>query len=58
MDKKEKKERKIKSMTKKISEIWQNSSAEVTDDIASDILGSYTGNPRDSSVPEQDADDL
>ena len=45
-------------MTKKISEIWQNNSSEVTDDIASDILGSYTGNPKDSSVPEQDADDL
>ena len=27
-------------------------------DILSDVLGSYTGNPEDDSVPEQDADDL
>lgn len=58
MDKKRKKEQKIKSMTKKISEIWQNNNSETTDDIASDILGSYTGNPKDGTIPEQDADDL
>lgn len=26
--------------------------------VPSDILGSYTGTPRDDEVPEQDADDL
>lgn len=26
--------------------------------IASDVLGSYTGTPKDGEVPEQDADDL
>ena len=57
MDKKRKKEQKIKSMTRKISKV-KNSSSEVTDDIASDILGSYTGNLRIRQVPEQDADDL
>lgn len=27
-------------------------------DIPSDILGSYTGTPRDGEKPDQDADDL
>lgn len=27
-------------------------------EILSDVLGSYTGNPDDDSIPEQDADDL
>lgn len=27
-------------------------------DVISDVLGSYTGNPVDGDVPEQDADDL
>ena len=26
--------------------------------IKSDVLGSYTGNPEDGGVPQQDADDL
>lgn len=32
--------------------------AEGRDDITSDVLGSYTGNPSDDLMPEQDADDL
>ncbi|MBR3751326.1 MAG: hypothetical protein IKK58_06080 [Clostridia bacterium] len=27
-------------------------------DIKSDVLGSYTGNPEDGGMPQQDADDL
>lgn len=27
-------------------------------DVLSDVLGSYTGNPVDGEMPEQDADDL
>ncbi len=58
MDKKRKKELKIKQITRRIAEVWQSNNSEYSDDIASDILGSYTGNPKDSFEPEQDADDL
>lgn len=36
--------------------VWEE--APVQDDIASDVLGSYTGNAEDGEYPQQDADDL
>lgn len=38
---------------REIAQIWENS-----DEIKSDVLGSYTGNPIDTDRPIQDADDL
>ncbi len=35
-----------------------NRGYDIDDDIASDVLGSYTGTPYDDSRPIQDADDL
>ncbi|NCC86408.1 MAG: hypothetical protein EOM05_00880 [Clostridia bacterium] len=59
MDKQKKNDSKIKKIAKKISEIWQESNSEFSQDISSDILGSYTGTAKDGSFePEQDADDL
>lgn len=39
-------------------EMIKTMTSEGRGDILSDVLGSYTGNPEDDSVPEQDADDL
>jgi|GEM_PF-2699046 len=58
MDKRKKNESKIKQITKKISEIWQENNSEFSNDISSDILGSYTGTGKDDLEPEQDPDDL
>ena len=54
---KEKKElikNKIKNISAEIAEIWN--SKEDTKQFDAD--GWYTGNPQDTTVPEQDADDL
>ncbi len=44
----------INKMTEEISEIWEGYNGTAN----TDVLGSYTGNPRDSEQPEQDPDDL
>lgn len=54
MDKSKKKNTKIEKITKEIADIWQDNNAE----FSTDVLGSYTGNPKDDYKPEQDADDL
>lgn len=51
---KNKKNKKIESITKQISDIWQKNNEE----FSSDMLGSYTGTPKGNLDPEQDADDL
>ena len=48
------KRRKIEKMTAEISEIWSGENSETP----SDVNGSYTGNPINSDIPVQDADDL
>lgn len=48
------KRRKIEKMTAEIAEIWSGENSETP----SDVSGSYTGNPTNFEVPEQDADDL
>ncbi len=50
---KSKRERKgeIKAMTSAMRD-------ENRSDIPADVLGSYTGTPRDGEIPTQDADDL
>ncbi len=53
-EKKEKVRKEIKKISTEIAEIW-NSDHETKQ---FDADGWYTGNPQDSSVPEQDADDL
>ena len=52
--KKEEARKKIEKLSEEISEIWNG------EDNAKqfDANGWYTGNPQDSTVPEQDADDL
>lgn len=46
--------KKIDELSEEIAEIWQsNNNAKLFD-----TNGSYTGNPADYDVPEQDADDL
>lgn len=52
--KKEEARKKIEKLSEEISEIWNG------EDNAKqfDANGWYTGNPQDSAVPEQDADDL
>lgn len=45
---------KINKLTEEISEIWDG----YNDTTNTDVLGSYTGNPKNFSQPEQDADDL
>lgn len=46
--------KRIEELTAEISEIWSGE-----DDITpTDVNGSYTGNPQNFDVPEQDADDL
>lgn len=45
---------KINKMTEEISDIWEG----IADADNSDVLGSYTGNPKDFTQPEQDPDDL
>ncbi len=54
-EKKEQKARKeIEKLSEEIAEIWQSTNnAKLFD-----ANGSYTGNPADSDVPVQDADDL
>lgn len=48
------KRRKIEKMTAEIAEIWSGEKEETP----TDVNGSYTGNPINSDVPVQDADDL
>ncbi|MDR0314638.1 MAG: hypothetical protein LBH71_01645 [Oscillospiraceae bacterium] len=43
-----------KSFHRQIAEIWRSKNSE----ISSDVLGSYTGTPKDDERPDQDADDL
>lgn len=52
--KNDKQKNNIKAMTEEITKIWsENGEMQSTD-----VNGSYTGNPKDSTVPVQDADDL
>lgn len=53
-EKQEKTRKRIKKLNEEISEIW--TSEENAKQY--DANGWYTGNPQDSVVPEQDADDL
>ena len=48
----------VKSINKKSEEIAKIWSDDEDEEIKSDILGSYTGNPSDNDRPVQDADDL
>lgn len=52
--KKEEARKKIEKLSEEISEIWNGEE----DAKQFDVNGWYTGNPQDSAVPEQDADDL
>lgn len=52
--KKEEARKKIEKLSEEISEIWNGEE----DAKQFDANGWYTGNPQDSAVPEQDADDL
>lgn len=60
MDKKNDKKPSKKAVSKlneieaEISEIWNG----YNDTTNTDVLGSYTGNPKKGEQPEQDADDL
>lgn len=51
-------ERAIKKINKKSEEIAEIWSGDLNEEINSDVLGSYTGNPTDTDRPIQDADDL
>ena len=53
-EKKKKVRSEIKKISAEIAEIWNSK----TDTKQFDADGWYTGNPQDSSTPEQDADDL
>ena len=53
-EKKNKKKTKISPKVRSIISDWETAS----DDSISDVLGSYTGNPADMEMPQQDADDL
>ena len=46
--------RRIEKITAEISKIWSGEGEETP----TDVNGSYTGNPKNFQVPEQDADDL
>lgn len=46
--------KRIEELTAEISEIWSGED----DPAPTDVNGSYTGNPQNFDVPEQDADDL
>lgn len=48
------KKKKIDKLTAEISEIWSGDNKVPP----TDVDGSYTGNPINSDIPEQDADDL
>ncbi len=59
MSKKNKKSRKevtekVDRLTQEFADIWDGSNEEIN----SDVLGSYTGNPTEVDRPVQDADDL
>lgn len=59
MSKKNKKSRKevaekVDKLTQEFADIWDGSNEEIN----SDVLGSYTGNPTEVDRPIQDADDL
>ena len=43
-----------KAMYESLIHLWETS----LDNDVNDILGSYTGRPKDKEKPEQDADDL
>lgn len=45
---------KLNEITAEVSEIWNG----YNDTTNTDVLGSYTGNPKNFDQPEQDADDL
>ncbi len=47
--------KKINKKSEEIAEIW---SGDTNEEISSDVLGSYTGNPTETDRPIQDADDL
>lgn len=47
--------KKINKKSEEIAEIW---SGDNNEEINSDVLGSYTGNPTETDRPIQDADDL
>ena len=47
--------KKINKKSEEIAEIW---SGDTNEEISSDVLGSYTGNPNETDRPVQDADDL
>ncbi len=47
--------RRINKKSEEAAKIW---SEDEDEEIKSDILGSYTGNPSDNEKPVQDADDL
>jgi hypothetical protein len=47
--------RRINKKSEEAAKIW---SEDEDEEIKSDILGSYTGNPSDKEKPVQDADDL
>lgn len=47
--------KKINKKSEEIAEIW---SGDTNEEISSDVLGSYTGNPTETDRPVQDADDL
>lgn len=51
-------ERAIKKINRKSEEIAEIWSGDTNEEITSDVLGSYTGNPIDTDRPIQDADDL
>lgn len=46
--------KKINKKSEEIAQMWDSENEE----IQSDVLGSYTGNPTDTDRPVQDADDL
>lgn len=51
-------ERAVKKINRKAEEIADIWSGDTNEEIPSDVLGSYTGNPIDTDRPIQDADDL
>ena len=61
-DEKNKKYRKVTDSTKKgsamVSSMTETVQQQGRGQIASDILGSYTGTPENGITPEQDPDDL
>lgn len=48
----------VKSVNKKSEEMAKIWSGDESEEINSDILGSYTGSAQDGEKPVQDADDL